>query len=315
MKLKRYAGNPILRTSSNWWESEVVLNPGATMYQDKVYLLYRAQGRDGISRLGLATSSDGFNFERFAKPVFEGDENNRFERLGVEDARMTKIGDDCYICYTAASVYPLSEADKAPPLIALPPELSHVVPPYRVRATIVKTDDFKNFERVCVALPETDTKDLAIFPGRISGKYFMLHRIYPHMCLACSDDLRHWQDLGILARTREEFWDSERVGAGAPPIRTSKGWLLFYHGTDRTHTYRLGTMLLDLNDPSRILYRSDEPIFEPEEPYEKEGHVKNVVFTCGVVERDDQYFVYYGAADKAIGLATIEKDAFLASLG
>ncbi len=315
MKLERYASNPILTKSSNWWEGRAVLNPGATVYQERVYLLYRAQGRDGISRLGLATSLDGFNFERFPKPIFEGDENNRFERLGVEDARITKIGDHYYICYTAASVYPLSEADEAPLLVALPTALSHIVPPYRVRATIVKTNDFKSFERVCIALPDTDTKDLAIFPERIDGKYFMLHRVYPHIYLACSDDLRHWEDLGILAKTRDESWDSERIGAGAPPIRTSIGWLLFYHGTDRTFTYRLGTMLLDLKDPMRILYRSDEPVLEPEESYEKEGHVKNVVFTCGVVERDGRYLVYYGAADKAIGVATIEKEAFLASLG
>ncbi|OGY24700.1 MAG: hypothetical protein A2Y57_00495 [Candidatus Woykebacteria bacterium RBG_13_40_7b] len=307
MKLTRYEGNPIITPTKNWWEEYLVFNPGATIYQDKVCLLYRAQGRDKISRFGLAVSSDGFNFERFSEPVFEGDEENKFERLGVEDARITKIGDTYYILYTAASVYPVKEAEKS-----AAPSLSSKVP-WRIRSTVVKTKDFKTFERVGIILPDLDTKDLALFPEKINGKYYMFHRIYPQMYLASSDDLKNWQDLGIVARTREGMWDSERVGAGPPPIKTSLGWLEFYHGVDQNKIYRLGVMLLDLEDPTKIIYRSPEPIFEPEEAYEKEGYVPNVVFTCGAVEKEGKYFIYYGAADKVIGVATVDKEELLES--
>ncbi|OGY22297.1 MAG: hypothetical protein A2126_03920 [Candidatus Woykebacteria bacterium GWB1_45_5] len=309
MKLTRCKNNPILTPTDNWWEEYLVFNPGVAVYQDKIYLLYRAQGRDKISRFGLATSVDGFNFERFTNPIFEGDENNKFERLGVEDPRITKIDDTYYIFYTAASVYPLSEAKKT----EFTPSLSSKVP-WRVRASLMQTSDFKTFDRIGIALPDTDTKDLALFQDKIDGKYFMLHRMYPNMYLASSSDLKTWQDLGIFAQTRPGSWDEERIGVGAPPIKTEKGWLLIYHGVDQNKIYRLGVMLLDLNDPTKILYRSSEPIFEPEASYEKEGYVKNVVFTCGAIEKDGQYFVYYGAADKVIGLATIGKEELLTSL-
>lgn len=308
MKLVRHSTNPILAPTDNWWEEYLVLNPGVAVYQDKIVLLYRAQGRDRISRFGLAVSADGFNFERFAGPIFEGDEGNKFERLGVEDARITKIEDTYHILYTAASVYPAKEAHKS----AAPSLLSKV--PWRIRATLVKTRDFKTFERLGVVLPDLDTKDCALYPEKIKGKYWLFHRIYPQMYLASSTDLKTWEDLGIIAHTREESWESERIGAGAPPLKTEKGWLLVHHGVDQNKIYRLGLMLFDLANPSKILYRSQEPILEPEEPYEKEGYVPNVVFTCGAVEKDGQYFVYYGAADKVIGLATIGKAELLASL-
>jgi predicted GH43/DUF377 family glycosyl hydrolase len=308
MKLIRYTGNPILTPTSNWWETAATFNPGATIYQGKVVLLYRAIGGDGLSRFGLAESGDGFNFQRFEDPVLEGELTNPYERLGVEDPRIVQIEETYYITFTAASVYEawVYQQQKHAP------SLSHHAP-WRIRPTLVTTKDFKAFKRQGILL-ETDTKNATLFPEKISGQYCLVHRIYPNMYLTFSPALKDWRVGQILISPREGFWDSERVGLGAQPIKTEKGWLLFYHGTNKDRVYRLGLLLLDLKDPAKVLYRSDRPILEPQETYEKEGLTPNVVFTCGAVEKDGQYLVYYGAADKVIGLATIGKEKLLAYL-
>ena len=144
----------------------------------------------------------------------------------------------------------------------------------------------------------------------------MLHRPLPtrSICIAYSDNLVEWYDHKILVTPRKYSWDCSKIGAGAPPIKTEYGWLEFYHGVDENQVYRLGLILFDLEDPSKIIARSREPILEPEEMYELIGDVPNVVFTCGVVEINDTYYVYYGAADKVIGVATVNKRQLLDSL-
>ncbi|OQA02872.1 MAG: Beta-1,4-mannooligosaccharide phosphorylase [bacterium ADurb.Bin400] len=169
---------------------------------------------------------------------------------------------------------------------------------------MISTKDFSTYHRQGVVIHSVDSKDAALFPEMIDGQYVILHRIW----IAYSQDLENWYDHRILLKTRKNSWDSGKIGAGSPPIKTEHGWLLFYHGTDHQNIYRLGIILLDLDDPTKVLYRSEEPVLEPEKPYEKEGLVPNVVFTCGVVEKDDKFFVYYGAADRCIGVATIERE-------
>lgn len=290
-----------MEPSENWWETQFVFNPGASVFQDKIYLLYRAQGLDNISRFGLAISEDGYHFERFNDPAVDAEAQDPYERLGIEDPRITKIGETYYIFYTETSVYSAEDAKK--PKQA--PAFSKI--PWRVRASFMTTKDFKHFKREGIIMKNLDTKDLALFPEKIGGKYVLFHRIYPHMNISFSEDLTSWGDHQVFAETREGFWDSERLGVGSPPIKTEKGWLLFYHGVDHKHIYRLGVMLLDLADPTKILYRSPEPIFEPETDFEKVGHVPNVVFSCGAVEREEEILVYYGAADKVIGVAKLSK--------
>lgn len=302
MKLTRFSKNPIISPSLNWWEVSATLNPSATIYEGKVVLLYRAIGGDSFSRFGLAVSEDGYNFQRFSDPIFEADINNPFERLGVEDPRITKIDDTYHICYTAPSVYPAQSYRTK----QFAPSLSHPAP-WRVRPSLITTKDFKIFER-CGFLLDIDSKDSALFPEKINGRFCLLHRPYPNLYITFSDDLKSWTDQKVFIQPREGFWDCERVGVGAAPIKTEKGWLLFYHGTNQNQEYMLGILLLDYLDPTKILYRSPEPILKPEESYEKVGLTPNVVFTCGAVEKDGKYFVYYGAADKVIGLATIEKN-------
>ncbi len=303
MELVRFTGNPVLSPSQNWWEEDLVFNPGAAIFNDKIYLIYRAQGRDRISRFGLAISEDGVNFERFKDPIFEGDENNKFERLGVEDPRITKIDNLYYIFYTSASVYPSRVAKT----VSFTPSLSSAVP-WRVRTSLLTTNDFKNFNAQGIVLPDLDSKNAAAFSEKINGDYYLLHRVYPNVHLAKASQPTSWQDLGVILEPRKGFWDSERVGIGCPPLKTEKGWVVFYHGVDDLKVYRAGLLVLDIQNPSKVLYRSPEPVFEPKALYEKEGYVNNVVFVSGVVEKNGYYLVYYGAGDKVIGLASINKN-------
>lgn len=136
----------------------------------------------------------------------------------------------------------------------------------------------------------------------------MLYRVLPELKLSSTEDLETFSNLGNVFGPRKDSWDNVKIGTGAPPIKTSFGWLLFYHGMDGKNVYRLGIALLDLEFPYMVKARSVEPILEPTESYEKEGTVNDVVFTCGVAETNDEYLVYYGAADTVIGLATIKKD-------
>lgn len=310
-KLVRYSKNPILTPTKNHWEDKWVFNCGATVYKKNVLLLYRAQGSDGISRLGLALMEDGIRLkERSNDPVFGPSTDSEYESHGVEDPRITKIGDTYYILYTAASLYP--------PLVPRPEEgrLPGDIP-WRVRVSLAHTTDFRKFIRHGVIISHIDSKDATLFPEQINKNYVLLHRVYPQMRLAIAPTLHEFHERGVKERgvylwPREGKWDSERVGAGAPPIKTPYGWLLFYHGVNHDLVYRLGILLADLNDPSKILVRSDEPILEPQRSYEKQGQVPNVVFTCGAVEWREQFLVYYGAADSVVGLATVSKKTLYA---
>lgn len=302
MKLKRASQNPILRPTKQIWENKWVYNCAATVFEDKICLIYRAQGDDNISRLGMARLSDEVTVsDRSPTPIFEPDPESEYEYLGVEDPRITKIGNNYYIVYTAASHYPAIVAPK-----------NHARSPHwRVRVSMVRTRDFHSFTRYGVIVDHIDSKDATLFPEKISGNFLLAHRVIPHVRLAITDDIHSYKERGPLFGPREEMWDGFRVGIGAQPLKTPYGWLLFYHGVDEKKVYRLGLALLDIYDPSIVLARSDEPILEPQESYEKEGLVPNVVFTCGVIESSDEYFVYYGAADAVICLATIKKELIL----
>jgi len=307
-RLRRYEGNPILTPTSRWWEARWVFNCGAAVYQGRVHLLYRAQGLDFISRWGLATSDDGLRIvSRSQHPVFEPAVHLDQERLGCEDPRITPLGGRFYITYTAASVYPTIGPGRRRPSGAF----SREGVPWRIRIGLASTRNFRTFRRHGFIFPKVDDKDAALFPEKINGRYYLLHRIYPNIHLAYSEDLRHWRNLGILMKPRQGMWDSERIGAGAPPVKTPYGWLLFYHGADHQRVYRIGLALLDLRMPQRVLARTEEPVLEPEEEYERRGQVPNVVFTCGAVELDGRYIVYYGAADTVIAAATIDQEEVL----
>lgn len=311
-KLKRYSKNPILAPIKNHnWESKMVFNCAAVLKDDKVHLLYRARGENEvggilISYIGHAIlKKDGTTLEkRYEYPVFGPKEE--YERAGCEDPRITFIDGKYYMLYTAyfGKTAP-KEYEKEKYNIAM-----------------ASTKDFVNWERHGIILPEVKTpeKNGVLFSRKINGNYVIYYRVEPDIYVAYSKTLEkpEWFGHKIVASPRAGFWDAWKIGAGAPPIETDKGWLFIYHGIDQMgtkgvktgygtvdyqRTYRLGVMLIDKNDPEKILYRSNGWILEPEEKYEMEGMVPRVVFSCGSVIIGDELFVYYGGADTVIGVA------------
>ena len=287
---KRYPHNPIISAKDLPYEVNSVFNPGATIHQGNVLLLVRVEDKRGISHITLARSKDGFgNWEMNDEP-FITPSRDEYTEYGVEDPRVTYLfEEDLYaITYTAYS--------RLGPMVCLS-----------------LTKDFKTKEDLGIVLPP-ENKDACLFPERIGGRWAMLHRPVPsgnhppHIWISFSPDLRHWGDHKVVIKCRKGgWWDSQRIGAGPPPIKTPKGWLLLYHGVKGTVSgpiYRVGLALLDLKEPYKVLYRSQEWVFGPQEPYEMAGDVGKVVFPCGWVLLDDQIILYYGAADTSICAAT-----------
>jgi len=299
MKVKRYYKNPILEPDKkSWWESQGIFNPGV-FYKDGVFhMLYRATGeyKDYISRIGYAKSKDGFYFQKDREPVLKPEED--YERWGLEDPRITQIEDKFYITYVVLEKRALSKGQVS-------------------STALVSTEDFRNFQRYgIITPPNVDDRDTVLFPEKIKGKFVMLHRplVTKSIYLAYSKDLVNWSDHKLVMRPREHSWDCFKIGAGAPPVKTEEGWLEIYHGVDENYVYRLGAVLLDLKDPSKVLARLEKPILEPEEIYEIIGDVPNVVFTCGMIEKDGFYYIYYGGADKVTNVAIIDKEELLKSI-
>jgi len=302
LKLQRVKENPILTPSELPWENLLVFNPGAVASDKKIYLIYRALGKgDQISRFGLATSIDGIHFTRGQNPLYYGGEHES-ESLGIEDPRVVKIDDTFYLAYTAVS------EDKT--AIVNPNWKEQIAK--KAYIAMSTTKDFVHYQDYDVIIPDFSGKNASLFPKKVNGEYWLLFRQENKATFfANSPRLDYWPEIYPVFEKRSGYWDCERIGIGAPPIETEKGWLLFYHGVDEKNIYRLGIIFLDSNDPRKVIYRSAEPVFEPEKDYEKFGFIPNVVFTCGAIEKNDMYYVYYGAGDETIGLATIEKKLVL----
>ncbi len=292
----------VLEPTDLWWEAKGVFNPGIAEYGDKIYMLYRALGKDNISRFGLAVSQDGEKFERFKLPVLEGDELNPYERLGIEDPRIVKIGRDFYVTYTAASVYPASHPGP------FAPSLNTSGTPWRVRTSALRTRDFRSFERLGVIITDLDTKNSALFNRRIQGKYWLLHRVLPSIYVSVSNKINKFVG-GFQLLASQEEWENAKIGAACPPIETARGWLLFYHAVSKEKIYSIGAVLLDKENPAFVIARTKRPIFKPELSWEKKGYVNNVVFVTGSIERRGSVWLYYGGGDRVVGLGKIPLDA------
>ena len=306
----RASSNPILIPRDLWWESRGVFNPGVIAWGEKdVVMVYRAVGSDGISRFGLATSRDGIGFDRRDYPLYEASYGDWAGRLGVEDSRLTVVEDVLYITFTKVSLE-----------VATHPRLSWETAPFRLRSWLARFPDLKCVEEVGPVLSERNTKDLVLFPERIEGSFVALIREYPSIQLVTSTDLRSWTDPQTVLQPIPGTWEAERVGAGPPPLRWGRNWLMLYHanaylrfpGNERL--YRMGLAVLDGVDPSRVLYRHPESIFEPEAPYEIQGPVGSVVFGTALIDRGELFRLYYGAADGVIGVADVSADALNALL-
>ena len=294
---KRYEGNPIL-TADDWpYTAHTVFNPAATLYNDKTILLVRVEDKRGFSHLTLASSEDGFtNWEIDKIPTLQPDPENYPEEIwGIEDPRITYLEDlsQWAITYTSYS--------QGGPLVS-----------------IATTSDFKTYDKMGPIMPPED-KDAALFPVRFNGRWALLHRPMPayhsmgaHIWLSYSPDLKYWGDHQILFKARRGgWWDANKIGLSTPPLETPDGWLILYHGVRQTvggAIYRLGIALVDLETPARVLKRSDEWIFGPNENYERDGDVDDVVFPCGWIhdKKTDQVRLYYGGADSVIAVATAQ---------
>jgi predicted GH43/DUF377 family glycosyl hydrolase len=297
--------NPILSETDRWWESKSVFNPGVALADGRVALVYRAVGGDGLSRFGLAWTSDGEHIEeRSELPFYESALDDPYARLGVEDPRIAPLDGQYYITYCKASV---DTADTPP--------LYWETAPFRVRTGIGVTSDFRSMREVATLLPRTQTKDGVLFPERIDGRYAALVREFPNIQYLTSPDLQQWSEPVTVLERIPGTWEGERIGAGPPPVRTPWGWLLLYHGNEylrmpaNQRMYCMGLAVLDIANPSKVLYRHPDPVFRPEAPYEIAGPVGNVVFATGLVELGDRFFLYYGAGDGVIGVAIAERDA------
>lgn len=330
MKLTKYPGNPILKPNpGNKWESLVVCNPGAWYEDGKFYMLYRAAGADEehVIRLGLAESEDGFNFRRVSdRPVFEPIRDN-FDGGGVEDPRIVKFDDSYYVTY-AFRPYPPGQYWKfSHDVVKVPKNTGENAPMYiRLNlggTALASTRDFRTWKRFGrITCPCLDDRDVILFPEKINGKFVLMHRPkqyvggtfgvkYPSIWLKFSDDILCWEDKEshLLLAGRENTWE-EKLGGSAPPLKTDKGWLMLYHGVEDEGLgyYRVGCLLLDLENPLHILGKTPDYILEPEFDYEIEGYYKGCVFPTGNVIKDGTLYVYYGGADKYVGVATAEVD-------
>ena len=342
---KRIAPNPLLKPSQlkpmiDGMEIVCLLNPGVFRYNGRIWLLLRVaerpkqiEGRisfpvytpEGkikvisfdkndpdldatdprvigyrgqnylttLSYLRLVCSEDGVNFyEDPAYPPIFG--KGELESFGIEDCRVATTEEGFFLTYTEVS-------------------------PVAVGVGLMHTTDFKHFDRHGMIFPPHN-KDCALFEEKIGQYFYAFHRPSSpelggnYIWLAESPDRLHWGNHRCVATTREGKWDSARVGAGASPIKTPRGWLEIYHGATRENRYCLGALLLDLNDPSKVLARSEEPIMEPIAPYEQTGFFGNVVFTNGHYVEGDTIHMYYGASDEVICKATLSISEILATL-
>lgn len=322
LSLARAPQNPLISPNPrNSWEAFTTFNPAAVYAGGQIHLLYRAQGYDYVSVIGHAASSDGVHIDsRDSEPAFlpsgpveyTGENKPRtFFPLymsgggygGAEDPRATIIGDRLYMTYVA---------------------YDGVTPP-RIALTSIALKHFLNkrwlWEKpVLISPPGVVDKSAVIFPEKIHGKYAILHRIYPNILLDYVDSLKFdgatWLKGEFKITPRPGKWDSRKIGAGAPPIKTDFGWLLIYQsvGEQDPSKYKVGAMLLDLDDPSIVLYRSQSPILEPEASYENDGFKAGVIYPCGATVIGKTLYVYYGGADSHVCVATANLNDFLREL-
>jgi len=296
--IHRWEGNPIISVEDIPFRCNSVFNAGAAIHNGEYILLLRVEDLNGRSVFALARSNDGFHFTVDPEPVMTPSDEEPFktyERRGIEDPRITPVNGSYYVMYTAYSKYGACLA-------------------------LSRTTDFENFERLGV-VSEPENKDGALFPRKIDGRYARLDRPLAggqgNIWISYSEDLKMWGDSQVVMTTRAGHWDSERIGASAPPIETPHGWLEIYHGVKGTAggpVYRLGVALLDLEDPSKVIGRSAVPVLSPREYYERIGDVGNVVFSCGAIcdGGNGHLKVYYGAGDTCICVGTTTIDELVA---
>jgi beta-1,2-mannobiose phosphorylase / 1,2-beta-oligomannan phosphorylase len=325
--LARAVQNPVLAPGGSWWESEAVFNPAAFVYDGAVHLFYRAIGRDGVSRIGYAKSGDGIHFERRAEPAY--DPSQESVRRAALERRVLSYNTLTYdtVSYASGGGWGGSEDPRA------------VVIDNEVLITFTSFEGWNNVRMMLATLPlslldeglfswskgvylsrpNEIQKNWVLFPEKIRGRYALLHNIDPDIEIAYFDPAHVEEEGHITSRferaPRKRGWDTRIRGAGAPPLKTKEGWLLFYHAIDERepHKYKVGAMLLDLKNPKKILYRSNAPVLEPQMWYENDWK-PGIVYLSGAVIFGDDVLVYYGGGDKYVAVARHNLDDFLYKL-
>lgn len=319
LTLVRHVNNPIIAPSNHFWESKWVFNPSAILHDGKIHLVYRAVGGSDISMVGYANSSDGFSIDgRYPEPAFYHRNEPVGERSeykipyssgggfcgGSEDPRITLIGDRVYMLFTAFDGW--SSIRIAMTWLELPNFLNRI---------------WKWKKPVFISPPNQVHKNWLLFPEKINGKQAILHSISPDVSVAYVDSLDELDGKKFIkseykSGARRKAWDNWIRGAGPSPIKTEYGWLVLYHAMDVNdpNRYKLGAMLLDLKNPEKVLYRSPQPILEPDEWYENEGFKAGVIYASGAVIKDGLLFVYYGGADTVCCVAVADAKKFLKAL-
>jgi len=295
--IKRYKGNPILTKKDVPYPVETVHNAAVIKHEGRYIMLFRSHLRNGRSIIGMAQSDDGYQFQVSSEPFITPSQDGlwaEYEAFGVEDPRVSKVDGEYLITYSAYSRH-------------------------GVRIALAKTKDFKSLEKIAF-ITQADYRNVVIFPEKINGMYVRLDR--PHseispwsIWITRSPDLIHWGESQVVMKPEAYHWDEMKIGPGAPPMKTRKGWLSIYHGVFPTMDgaiYRLGLALHDLEDPSKILAIGDSWILQPEDPWEVTGYVHNVIFTCGAVpEEDGSVKIYWGGADTVMCVGVAQMDDLL----
>jgi beta-1,4-mannooligosaccharide/beta-1,4-mannosyl-N-acetylglucosamine phosphorylase len=314
LPIHRYTGNPILSADRIPYPSTLVFNAGVAKFQGRYVMVFRndyggTPGQDGFkgTNLGVAYSNDGVHFEPCRQPWIEWKTD---EILRVYDPRLTVLEGRCYMCFAVDTRH-------------------------GVRGGVAVTDDFDQWEVLHLTTP--DNRNMVLFPEKFGGKYLRLERPFPvysrggekfDLWFGDSPDLRYWGNHQLVLATEQVKYAGDKIGPGAPPVRTDKGWLTLFHTVriDRTRelsawhpgwykTYEIGVMLLDLKQPWRVTSMLPVPLLKPEAPYERTGYRGDVLFPGGLILEDSgEVKIYYGAADTVECLATAALDDLLSLL-
>ena len=326
---KRHEANPIVIPGIYPWRAVTTFNPGVVLHDGTFYMLERACSSLAplYSQFGLLRSDDGVHFEHVTdQPVFTAAQLGT--PLGtVEDPRVVRLEGRFAMTYVhrnyASSCFPngVDVPNYHNPTFVPPDD------PNNYRTGIAVSDDLIAWDDLgLVTPPDVDDRDGTLFPERIGGRYAMLRRPMhyvgkdygcdrPSIWLSFSDDLRTWDRPVLVAAAEHPDWEAVKIGAAAQPLKTDAGWLVLYHGVDRRCVYRVGAMLLDLEDPATVVARCPDWLMEPELPYEKVGLIiPRVIFPSANVIHDGLVYVYYGCCDTTISLATVPLDDLLAKV-
>ena len=327
IKLKKYDGNPILKPKGNSWEGLCVLNP-AVIYDEQSGLfrmLYRAAGNDKqhYIYLGLAESRDGFNFERVSStPVLSPDINGA-DGGCVEDPRLVRMGSYYYLTYASRTFAPGQYWREDKEYFGFQPEYGPKFLIYNNSVThLAVSRDLREWKKLGrISDSRFDDRDVYVFPDKVNGKFVRISRPMemcgegyenekPAIWISYSEDLMEWGAPKLLMKG-EQWWENAKIGGSTPPVLCDYGWLMIYHGVAvKDGGYRVGAVVLDRNDPEKILARTKDFIMEPEFPFETEGYYNGCVFPTGICVKDGTVFVYYGAADKYVCVATADFSEF-----